>query len=84
MGGSKDRSDKEFILVKEHLASKLLALRMARGESLFTVAEGTGLSTSAISNYERGERSPDFYALYQLSNYYGVSVDIMLGRIKKV
>lgn len=79
---SSDKKD-SIKLVNELIASRLTMLRMERGESLIEVAEKTGVSISSISNYERGIRQPDFYALYKLSEYYNVSVDWLIGRDKR-
>ena len=38
----------------------------------------TGVSKSAIANYEQGTRAPNLEALKELATHYGVSVDYLL------
>lgn len=38
------------------------------------------LSASTISNYAQGYREPDFDTLVRIADYFGVSVDYLLGR----
>ena len=50
----------------------------ARGERSQTeVAKGVGISTSALSMYESGERVPRDEVKEQLAKYYGVSVGFL-------
>lgn len=39
-----------------------------------------GVAESTISQYETGKRQPDYETLLKLSEYFGVSVDYLLGR----
>ena len=41
---------------------------------LFKIAEST------VSMYERGEREPNFEIVNKLANFFGVSIDYLLGR----
>ncbi|MEN6328388.1 MAG: helix-turn-helix transcriptional regulator [Syntrophomonas sp.] len=43
------------------------------------VAKELGISTSSLSNYERGERIPDMALLVKIADYYKVSVSWLLG-----
>lgn len=58
----------------------LRELREKRGLTLEQVAEGVGLRNQYISNYELGKRRPDYDTLCKLADYFGVSVDYLLGR----
>ncbi len=40
----------------------------------------TGLSTTLISNFERGERTPSLESIISLANVYHCSIDYLLGR----
>ena len=42
-----------------------------------------GVAESTISQYETGKRQPDYETLLKLSEYFGVSVDCLLGRDTK-
>lgn len=45
------------------------------------LAEATGIDQRTISNYETGKTAPDAYALIKLADFFGVSVDYLLGRV---
>lgn len=59
---------------------RLRQLRERRGMSRRVLAELCGLSKNAISRYERGESEPTGRALGAIADYFGVSVDWLLGR----
>ena len=61
------------------LAQKLAALRKNAGLNMSELAEKVGVSRSLISKYEKGERMPGREVLILLSDFYGVSVDALLG-----
>ena len=61
------------------LAQKLAALRKNAGLNMSELAEKIGVSRSLISKYEKGERMPGREVLVLLSEFYGVSVDALLG-----
>ena len=44
------------------------------------LAEKTGLTVSAISKFESGERAPNLESLNKLADVLGVSVDYIIGR----
>jgi len=57
-------------------------LRQAREEKGWTqtyVAKMLGLTSQALSNYERGERDPDTPLLNRLAKFYEVSTDWLLN-----
>lgn len=43
------------------------------------LADILGISTSAVGMYEQGRREPDIKTLRQLSRYFGVSVEYLMG-----
>ena len=47
-----------------------------------TLGQLCGLSKNMIAMYERGEKAPSVYALIRIADYFGVSVDYLLGREK--
>ena len=59
---------------------KLRQLRRARGESLESVASGTGLSSSFISLVESGRSDISFGRLVRLLDYYGVGLAELLPK----
>lgn len=59
---------------------RLKKLREAKGLNQQGLAMALGLSQSTISFYETGERKPDLEALIQLADFFGVSIDYLIGR----
>lgn len=68
----------------ETLGKRLRELRKARGLSLEEAGRLLTLSFSTLAMYERAERTPPADKLHQLANFYGVSVDYLLGRHQRV
>lgn len=58
----------------------LRELREKRGLTLEQVADAVGLRNQYVSNYELGKRKPDYDTLCRLADFFGVSVDYILGR----
>jgi len=58
-------------------------LRMERARIKKTqkqVAEETGITAAAICNYENGDRVPTLQTLAQLADFYGASIDYLVGK----
>jgi len=64
---------------------RLKDLREAKSLNQQGLAIKLNVSQSTISYYETGERKPDLDALIQLSDFFDVSIDYLVGRsgIKK-
>ena len=62
------------------LPEKLRTLRKQYGFSQREAASRLGISTSVISAYENGERTPSTENLLALSYLYKCSTDYLLGR----
>lgn len=58
-------------------------LRKERNLSMKEFGNLVGLAESTISLYENGKRQPDNEKLIQMADFFGVSVDYLLGRIEK-
>lgn len=58
---------------------RLLDLRKVKNKTISEMAKDTGISASAISNYERGIRKPDADTLIALSKYFDCTTDYLLG-----
>lgn len=61
----------------------LRELREKRGLTLEQVAEKLDLRNQYVSNYELGKRKPDYDTLSKFADFYGVTVDYLLGREQK-
>ena len=44
------------------------------------LSKQTGISQSLIGKYERDLRAPSIYVCIQLAEYYGISIDELIGR----
>ena len=62
------------------LPEKIKKLRVKNGFSQREVAKYLDVSSSIISGYETGERTPSVEMLLSLSNLYQCSTDYLLGR----
>lgn len=61
------------------LPETLKRLRNQKGVYLKEIAPVLDVSVGTVSNYERGVHTPDPETLGRLAEYYGVSVDYLLG-----
>ena len=62
------------------MQNNLRKLRKEKGLSQIAVQMQTGIEQALISNYENGERVPPTETLMQLADFYGVSMDYIMGR----
>lgn len=58
---------------------QLKKLRKERGLNQATLAKHLDISVSAYGNYELGQREPSIENLNKLADFYGVSVDYLIG-----
>lgn len=66
-------------MYKESFCSKLKKARHDTGFTQREVAKETRISQATIANYETGRTEPDLENLGILADFYGVSVDWLLG-----
>ena len=64
-------------LAEKNAAKKL---RLEKGLTQLSLQMQTGIEQSLISKYENGERVPPTETLMQLADFYGVSMDYIMGR----
>lgn len=69
----------DYSYVKETFGEKLLNLRKEKGLKQEQLANYLGISRVALSNYERGERTPDIEILVKAANIFKVSPNYLLG-----
>lgn len=62
------------------MSAPLKELRKEKGLSQIAVQMQTGIEQAFISKYENGERVPPTETLMQLADFYGVSMDYIMGR----
>lgn len=59
---------------------RLKALRRERGISQLKLAMDLNMNQNSISRYETMERQADYETLIQFADYFGISLDYLLGR----
>lgn len=62
------------------IANRLKLLRSQKGVNQDVVAESCNMSRIALARYETGARIPRSENAARLADYYGVTVDYILGR----
>ena len=62
------------------MQNNLRKLRKERKLSQIAVQMQTGIEQALISKYENGERVPPTETLMLLADFYGVSMDYIMGR----
>ena len=62
------------------IGQRLVALRKEKKVNQDTVAEACNISRVSLARYENGTRMPVLDIASRLANYYGVTVDYILGR----
>lgn len=59
---------------------RLRELRENHGLSVKDAADLLNMPYTTYVNYEKGTREPNIQALFRLANFFGVSIDDLLGR----
>ena len=54
-----------------------------RGVTAYKVAKATGISTASLTDWKKGRSSPKADKLQKIADYFGVSVDYLLGNEPK-
>ena len=65
------------------LPERLLALRSERNLSQRGLVQEMGLALNTYVRYERGEREPTASVLVQIADFYGVTLDYLVGRAEE-
>jgi transcriptional regulator with XRE-family HTH domain len=63
---------------------RLKKLRKMRKISQLKLAMDLNMNQNTISRYENLEREADYETLIKLADYFGVSIDYLLGRTDKI
>ena len=59
---------------------RLKELREQTGYSQYSFADKFGVAQSTVGSWEAGKREPNFDTMQRLADFFGVSVDYLLGR----
>ena len=65
------------------LSDNLNMLRKNRNLTYLDIATGCGIALRTLKYYSAGERKPDSDTLIALADYFGVSIDYLVGRTDK-
>ncbi len=61
-------------------SEQMLALREQNGLTQEQAAKEIGIAYRSYRRYEAGEREPGVTALIKIADYYGVTIDYLVGR----
>ena len=65
--------------IKDNLAKNLIRYRKNAELTQAELAEKLNYSDKAVSKWERAESVPDLYVLKQIADFYGVTIDTLIG-----
>lgn len=60
---------------------RLKELRIDAGLSQQQLAKNTGISQTALANWELNQRTPNLDLVIVLADYFNVSIDYLAGRV---
>lgn len=63
------------------LKMRLVELRKKRKLTQKELADKLGIARTTYSGYENGNREPDFDTVQKLADFFGVSIDYLVGRV---
>lgn len=67
-------------MINNQFPNQMKALRKVNGITQQTLAKALGIGQTTVANYENGVRLPDLDMLIRIANYFGISVDTLVGR----
>ncbi|MGI6150386.1 MAG: helix-turn-helix domain-containing protein [Christensenellales bacterium] len=70
-------------VVRLKLNENIRQYRKQRGMTQEQLAEAMGVSVGAVSKWETGQTNPELGLIAQLADFFGVSIDVLLGYVLK-
>ena len=61
------------------IGENIKRLRRERGMTQEQLAEKLNITNAAVSKWERGDSLPDITMLFPIADYFGISVDELMG-----
>lgn len=61
------------------MVKNLRKLRMSKGDSQQKLADYLGIAQQSFNQYEKGKFEPDICSLILLADYFGTTVDYLIG-----
>lgn len=68
------------MLFMSTFAENLKKIRKSKKVSQSVVAQQLGYGYTAVANYESGRNEPSIDDLIKIADYFGVSMDLLVGR----
>lgn len=65
----------------EIFCTNLKQLRFFKKLSQAAVAKELGVAQQSVDRWENGQREPNIETLWRLADFYGVTVDYLIGRV---
>lgn len=62
------------------LAERLKSMRLEKNLKQEEVAKGLEIAVRSYCRYEYGEREPNASVLWRMADFYGVTIDYLVGR----
>jgi transcriptional regulator with XRE-family HTH domain len=69
--------------MREILATRLKQLRLQKGLTQWEIATYCDITEKAYQNYELMTREPKLEILVRIADFFGVSLDYLVGRTEK-
>ncbi len=63
------------------MVERILELIKERGITALKMTADLGLSNSAVTDWKKGKAKPSVDAVVKIADYFGVTVDYLLGRV---
>ncbi len=70
----------KFLLKMKNYGAILKEIRILNGKTLLQVEKDTGINNANLSRWENGKVLPNIDFCVQLADYYGISLDELVGR----
>lgn len=62
-----------------NIGENIRRLRRERGITQGQLAEKLNITNAAVSKWERGDSFPDITMLFPIADYFGISIDELMG-----
>ena len=66
------------------MVNRMKQLREEKGLNMKDVAKALGMPYTTYVNYEKGTREPSSEILIQIANFFGTSIDYLVGKVESV
>jgi len=67
----------------ETIGESLKEIREKNEKSVYDIERDIGIKHQSLYNWEKGKQEPSILMCYKLAEYYGVSLDYLIGKSDK-